>query len=122
MARPRKPDRQCWVRYEVRHLVEEYLSAQHDFDRHRDRLQQSPLGDSPSEMHRKNPGRPRLETCRELLVMAIKAVGPVRLHGQQFNTDRFLINVTSAADDSIQDARGLFVEIMSPIDGRSRKA
>jgi hypothetical protein len=66
------------VRYEVSHFIRKYVCAWEQFCRERDRLQAGPLGHSPSEMHRANHARPRMETTSKLLDMALKAVGPVR--------------------------------------------
>ena len=118
----RKPDFQPrWERYEVRQLLQEHIDSWGDFCRHRHRLQEGPSRDSPSEMHRQNPERPRLETTRELLDIALRVTGPVSFNGQLYTSSDSIYRGTDAADDTVQKAKGLFVEIHSPFNGLGRK-
>jgi hypothetical protein len=117
----RKPDWECWVRYEVSQLVSEHLAAWEAFCRQRDILQEGPLRDSPSAMHRANRERPRLETTRDLPNLALKAVGTVRFNGRLFTSADSTYSDPVTADGSVQDANGLFVEIWSPRNGNARK-
>lgn len=110
-----------WVRYEVSRLVQDHIDVWKAFCRQRDYLQQGPLRDSPSDMHRKNMERPRLETVSKLLDLALKQTGPVRFQGRLFKSDFSTYEKPESADDSVQAAEGLFVEIHSPINGLARK-
>lgn len=111
-----------WVRYEVSHLVEEHLSAWAEFCRERDRLQEGPLRGSPTRLHRANHARPRMETTGKLLDLALGAVGPVHLDGRLFENAMSVVDNPKPAPEGTQAAKGLFVEIVSPINGRARKA
>jgi hypothetical protein len=110
-----------WVRYEVRSLIEEHIESWADFCRHRDRLQEGPSRDSASDMHRKNPERPRLETTRRLLDIALRITGPVSLDGQLYTSAESIYRGTQPAGEAVPKADGLFVEIHSPLDGLARK-
>ena len=118
----RRIDDPHWVRYEVSHLIEEHLSAWAEFCRERDRLQEGPLRHSPSEMHRANHARPRMEMTAKLLDLALGAVGPVQLDGRLFENAMSVVKGPEAARADTQAAKGLFVEIVSPINGKARKA
>lgn len=118
----RRFDDPHWVRYEVSHLVEEHLSAWAEFCRERDRLQEGPLRGSPSEMHRANHARPRMETTGKLLDLALGAVGAVQLNGRLFENAMSIVHAPKAASEGTQAAKGLFVEFVSPINGKARKA
>jgi hypothetical protein len=118
----RKPDFQPrWVRYEVSELIQQHIDSWQDHCRHRDRLQQGPLRDSPSSMYRKNPETPRLETTRRLLDIALRATGPVAFKGQLYTSSDSVYRGTEPADDTVQKAEGSFVEIHSPLNGLGRK-
>lgn len=120
--RTRKPDiPPHWVRYEVSRLVQDHINAWEAFCRQRDRLHEGPSRHSPSEMHRKNMHRPRLETATTLLDMALRQTGPVRFHGRLYKSAESTYAEPEPADDSVQNAEGSFVEIHSPINGLARK-
>jgi hypothetical protein len=110
-----------WVRYEVSELIQRHIDSWQDHCRHRDRLQDGPLRDSASGMYRKNPETPRLETTRELLDIALRATGPVAFKGQLYKSSDSIYRGTDPADDSVQKAEELFVEIHSPLNGMGRR-
>lgn len=110
-----------WVRYEVSDLVQRHIDTWKAFCRESDRLREGPSGQSPSEMHRNNPERPRLETVSKLLDIALKETGPVQYDRRVFRSSESTYREPEPADRSIADARGLFVEIYSPINGMGRK-
>ena len=118
----RKPDFQPrWVRYEVSELIQQHIDSLQDHCRHRDRLQQGPLRDSPSDMYRKNPETPRLETTRTLLDIALRATGPVAFKRQLYTSSDSIYRDAEPADDTVPKAEGLFVEIHSPLNGLGRR-
>ena len=90
--------------------------------RERDRLQEGPLRHFPSEMHGVNHARPRMEMTAKLLDLALGAVGPVQLDGRLFENAMSVVKGPEAAPADTQAAKGLFVEIVSPINGKARKA
>ncbi len=120
--RRRKPDFPArWERYEVSYLIQEHIDAWEAFCRQRKYLQQGPLRDSPSEMHRKNMERRRLETATELLDTALREAGPVSFNGRLYKSSESTYKGTEPADHTMQKAEGLFVEIHSPLNGLGRK-
>jgi hypothetical protein len=63
-----------------------------------------------------------METTAKLLDMALKAVGPVQLGGLLYESAESVYRGAAPAPPETQEARGLYVEIVSPMDGRARKA
>jgi len=110
-----------WVRYEVSELIQQHIDSWQNHCRHRDRLQEGPLRDSASGMYRKNPETPRLETTRQLLDIALRATGPVDFNGQLYTSSDSVYRGTEPANDAVQKAEALFVEIHSPLNGLGRK-
>jgi hypothetical protein len=82
---------------------------------------EGPLRDATSGLHRKNPETPRLERTRQLLDIALRATGPVAFKGQIYTSSDSVYRGTDPADDTVQRAEGLFVEIHSPLNGLGRK-
>jgi hypothetical protein len=118
----RRGEEPHWVRYEVSHLIRQHVSAWEYFCRDRDRLQEGPLRDSPSAMHRANNGRATMETTAKLLDMALGTVGSVQFGGKLYEEAHSLAHGLKDAPPGTQDASGLFVEIVSPLNGKARKA
>lgn len=110
-----------WVRYRVGDLLREQISTWRAYCRVREQLQEGPLGDSPSRMHQKNHERPRLETCSRLVELALRETGPVRLDGRLFKSADSTYSTPEPAEEGVQDADTLHIEIYSPINGMARK-
>ena len=66
------------VRYEVSELIQKHIDSWRNHRRHRDHLQEGPLGNSASSIYWKNPETLRLETTRELLNIAQRKPGRLR--------------------------------------------
>ena len=117
----RNPLGPVWRRYEVSYLLKEYQEDLDGYFREYALLLEGPLGKSPSEMHRKNRYRGRMEMSRELLRLALRETGPVVHDGRLITSCESFREDPVPAPDGIQSAKGLFVEIVSPLCGQARK-
>lgn len=110
-----------WVRYALTDLIRRWLDAKAAYDAEYDRLLALSRVRPPSELHREASSYSAIEMPAALLKLALQLTGPVRMNEQVYRTDGHYI-LTAAADDdhAATDAEGLYVEIVSPLNGNAR--
>jgi hypothetical protein len=62
-----------------------------------------------------------METTSKLLDMALNAVGPVQLDGRLYKNAMSVVTEPEATPADTPNANGLFVEIVSQMNGMARK-
>lgn len=110
-----------WKKYRLSGLIESYIANCDRYNREMDLMASDDLWVPPSERRARNAEWPALRTSSQLLGIGLRVVGPVRHGGRAWRLGADGRARDEPGGAELPDAAGVWVEIVSPIDGRARR-